>query len=390
MAASKSKDPWAATASPAGGGGGGGWGANDGGWGGGGADKGGWGGTKDDEWGDAGWGETAARGGGGGGWGDTRSAAGGWGDNKPTAGGWGDTKSNGAWGAEPTNPPAGGGWGSMGDSGAGGWGTPQSGPSDLKKKSNVPRTQDTGYIMPSKTLTHAQKGTNVPLQFVDPHNKLNEYTNVKFVESGGEALRTVARAFFGKDRKARERFRWSFSPDKDPRVSSVLDWIDAVSYSLGAFGLHKFLQSQERGALVVNAAYRAPKNPNEPAFDWITFDQSQKTKDKILQESIALYDPTDRFGNSVAIWRRKINIPNNIKLMLQAEIQTVLAGLRREEDYVVHVDEIPGPAPQYMASPRTRRGSIPPLYTAPDGVLSKKQKLPKDPNKKKRPWWKIF
>ncbi|KAF9055015.1 hypothetical protein BDZ89DRAFT_937597 [Hymenopellis radicata] len=203
--------------------------------------------------------------------------------------------------------------------------------------------------MPSKTLTHAQKGTNVPLQFVDPHNKLNEYTNVKFVESGGEALQSVARAFFGKERKARERFRWSFSPDKDPRVSSVLDWIDAVSYSLGAFGLHKFLQSQERGALVVNAAYRAPKNPNEPAFDWMTFDQSQKTKDKILQESIALYDPDRQIvvfvflpshtGNSVAIWRRKINIPNNIKLMLQAEIQTVLAGLRREEDYVVHVDE---------------------------------------------------
>lgn len=313
MAASKSKDPWAATASPAGGGGGGGWGANDGGWGGGGADKGGWGGTKDDEWGDAGWGETAARGGGGGGWGDTRSAAGGWGDNKPTAGGWGDTKSNGAWGAEPTNPPAGGGWGSMGDSGAGGWGTPQSGPSDLKKKSNVPRTQDTGYIMPSKTLTHAQKGTNVPLQFVDPHNKLNEYTNVKFVESGGEALRTVARAFFGKDRKARERFRWSFSPDKDPRVSSVLDWIDAVSYSLGAFGVSTILtfssllicSSFTNSCKVKNAARSSstlhialPRTPTNPLSTGSPLTRVKRQRTRSCKSPLPYMTRTDRLSFS--------------------------------------------------------------------------------------------
>ena len=91
--------------------------------------------------------------------------------------------------------------------------------------------------MPSKTLTHAYKGTTVPLNFVDAHNKLNEYTNVKFTESHGEALSAVNHAFFGKERKARERIRWAFPPDKDPRVSSVLDWIDAVEYSLGAYGV---------------------------------------------------------------------------------------------------------------------------------------------------------
>lgn len=81
----------------------------------------------------------------------------------------------------------------------------------------------------------------------------------------------------------------------------------------------------------------------------MTFETLQKTKDKILQESVAFYEPDRQVvvfvflpspsGSSVALWRRKINVPNNIKLMLQAEIHTVLAGLRRETDYVVHVDE---------------------------------------------------
>ena len=42
---------------------------------------------------------------------------------------------------------------------------------------------------------------------------------------------------------------------------------------------------------------------------------------------------------SIAIWRRKINVPNNTRLMLQGEIQLCMSGLRREQDYLVHVDE---------------------------------------------------
>ena len=198
--------------------------------------------------------------------------------------------------------------------------------------------------------------------------------------------------------------------------------------------MHKFLQTQERGALLVNAAYRHPSKPNEPAFDWLIFDQLQKTYDKVLQESVAFYQPEKQTvvfvflpspsGNSVAIWRRRINVPNNIRLMLQAQIRHAMAGLRHEKDYLVYVDEYvafvpntstsssffrkPNPDAMYgtsatgkdgqrgMFSPRTRKGSIPPLYTAPDGVLTMKKgklgkapKAPKDPNKKRK-WWHIF
>lgn len=41
----------------------------------------------------------------------------------------------------------------------------------------------------------------------------------------------------------------------------------------------------------------------------------------------------------MAMWRRKVNVPNNLRLTYQEEIMLALAALRHEKDYVVHVDE---------------------------------------------------
>ncbi|KAJ7638553.1 hypothetical protein FB45DRAFT_786887 [Roridomyces roridus] len=221
--------------------------------------------------------------------------------------------------------------------------------------------------MPSKTLAHAQQGTTTPLFTGAPRNKVSEGADVQFVDSKGEALKFVHQALFGKGRKAKDRIHWLFSPDKDERVSSLLHWIDLMSYNLGAYGLHRFLQSREKGALIANADYRPNhvranshqilwlihfQSPNEPAFDWLTFDDLQLTKDKILQESVAFYDPAvtcivfvflpSKSGNSVAMWRRKISVGNNTRASRINEIRLAKAALRREKDYIVHVDEIPG------------------------------------------------
>ena len=204
---------------------------------------------------------------------------------------------------------------------------------------------------------------------------MNEYADVRFTESGGAALTPVERALFGNARLAKDRIHWMFPSDKDERVASLLSWIQTVSYNLGGFGvcifmprscrlalsahskltlvfcdqLHKFLQSRERGALVANADFRPNKSKNEPAFDWLTFDQLQLTRDRILQESVAFYDPAvqvivfvflpSKSGNSMAMWRRKIKVPNNLRLTYQREITLALATLRKEKDYIVHVDE---------------------------------------------------
>ena len=90
-------------------------------------------------------------------------------------------------------------------------------------------------------------------------------------------------------------------------------------------------------------------HPHEPAFDWLTFDQLRETRDPILQNSAIRYDPAmvvcvfvflpSESGNSVAMWRRKINVPNNTRLRFQHEIGIAKGGLRKDKDYVVHVDE---------------------------------------------------
>jgi hypothetical protein len=91
------------------------------------------------------------------------------------------------------------------------------------------------------------------------------------------------------------------------------------------------------------------KHPNQPAFDWLTFDELQHSMDRTLQESVAFYDPAvqvmvfvflpSKSGNSVAMWRRKVNVPNNTRLILQHELNVAMAGLRKQQDYVVHVDQ---------------------------------------------------
>lgn len=103
--------------------------------------------------------------------------------------------------------------------------------------------------------------------------------------------------------------RWSFDPTKEEKVSRLLDWIQATSHAVATFGvstillathkvfqnifeqLQKFLESGQRGAIIANAGYRSYMNPQEPAFDWITWPFVVKTLDRTLQQSLAYYDP---------------------------------------------------------------------------------------------------
>lgn len=109
-----------------------------------------------------------------------------------------------------------------------------------------------------------------------------------------------------------------------------------------------FLRTQQRGALIANVDFRAKKNPNAPAFDWVTFDDVVDTHDKILQESIAFYEPDNqvlvfvfllsRSGNSLAMWRRKLAVPIAVRNQNHIEITRLTNTLARRK-YVVTVDE---------------------------------------------------
>ena len=39
------------------------------------------------------------------------------------------------------------------------------------------------------------------------------------------------------------------------------------------------------------------------------------------------------------MWRRKIDVPDHLRLTYQREITLALDGLRREDEYIVHIDE---------------------------------------------------
>lgn len=90
-------------------------------------------------------------------------------------------------------------------------------------------------------------------------------------------------------------------------------------------------------------------NAKEPAIDWLTFNQLQGTMDKTLQESVAFYDPSAQVmvfvylpsesGNSIAIWRVKINVPEKTRLKYRAEINAMVKILPKHTEYSVYVDE---------------------------------------------------
>jgi hypothetical protein len=245
--------------------------------------------------------------------------------------------------------------------------------------------------VPSKTMAAAQQqGLTTTL--------INDTSIARFVESRGAGLAFVSNAFFGNARLSKERIYWLFPQDKDPRISTLLAWVQKMSFNLGTYGLMKFLEHRERGGLFVNAAFRLRQHPQEPAFDFLTFDQLQGTMDKTLQESVAFYDPArfamvfvflpSQSGNSVAIWRRKINVPDSARQKYRPQIEAIVRSLRPPEEYVVMVDELPR---KPKATTTTHKPGQ--LRKAAKTANSKAtNKFTQDPNaaKKARKWWKFF
>ena len=98
------------------------------------------------------------------------------------------------------------------------------------------------YPMPSRTMAYANGTAQDPLEVFSPglsrkHNSMHDYANIKLLESYGEALEPVENAFFGRDRKARERIHWQFPHDKDERVRHALEWLHDFADGVGAFGV---------------------------------------------------------------------------------------------------------------------------------------------------------
>lgn len=86
---------------------------------------------------------------------------------------------------------------------------------------------------------------------------------------------------------------------------------------------------------------------NQPAFDWVTIKNLQPTWDKTLQESVICYNPRiqvvvivfllSKSGKSMAVWRRKLPLPESLRRASQKNIEAIMAKLDavpRDKAYV--------------------------------------------------------
>ncbi|KAG6880429.1 hypothetical protein C0992_000031 [Termitomyces sp. T32_za158] len=257
------------------------------------------------------------------------------------------------------------------------------------------------HAISPETLKATNSSTSLKLSL--PPGTINESSN--------EAFKPALRAIFGEERLARERIYWIYSPKNDPAVDSILYWIRPMEHYLAFFGLLKFLETKERGALFINVEFRLKEYPDKPVFDWLGYKQVRKSADRILQQSILVTDPAEetvvfvyllsRTGNSVAMWRRKLHVTKDIRQKYLKALKKVKAGLRPDED--IWDDELP-PSDKGKQSKNTKKSM--------QATKAEPAKLNKDPvsrkltkpalkthqhgqslptvAQKKRKWWQIL
>lgn len=90
------------------------------------------------------------------------------------------------------------------------------------------------YSLPSKAFALASDGRQT-VSSLGPKGTSQLHTY--FVDSRGEALLDAEKALFSPARLARNRIHWTFSPLKDERVSSLLEWIELMKPSLATYGV---------------------------------------------------------------------------------------------------------------------------------------------------------
>ena len=62
-------------------------------------------------------------------------------------------------------------------------------------------------------------------------------TELSIIDAQGAALAPAQRAFYSRERLARYRIHWAFDPNKDARVSSLLDWIQRMRFDVATHGV---------------------------------------------------------------------------------------------------------------------------------------------------------
>lgn len=174
---------------------------------------------------------------------------------------------------------------------------------------------------------------------------------VRIAESNGKCLEEAKAALFGRHAPPEERIIWNHTADKDKGMQNLLDWVDKVKWGLASLGLHKFMATKQRGALVFNVNGRLSNDPKTPAVDWFTFADAQKTLDKQLQKYIGEYNPAEyvlvftfrvmRGGQVMHMWGKKLAIPQTLPVTYATEIRDALKKVNKKRLEVLTEDPAP-------------------------------------------------
>ncbi|KAB5588658.1 hypothetical protein CTheo_7896 [Ceratobasidium theobromae] len=145
---------------------------------------------------------------------------------------------------------------------------------------------------------------------------------VEIVESGGVALVEAQDAFTNSRRPVWTRILWSVPSEHDSGVRKIISKLGQkeVAEGLASLGVRKYLETG-RGAIFCNA-HSNLGSTSKLVVDWITFRDTQKTRDKMLQRDVLSNDPSSSVliyvfitlqdKRSVAIWRKRVPLSVNI------------------------------------------------------------------------------
>ena len=162
---------------------------------------------------------------------------------------------------------------------------------DALKALKAPLPSITGAVGKNKNLVIAAEDNARVLDSGLPSQTSSHI--VRVAESGGECLKEAEVALYGRHTVPSDRIIWNRTAESDKQMKSFLEWIDKVRWGLASLGLHKFLETKARGALIFNINGRLSNSPQTPAVDWITFSDAQRTLDAQLQQFISTYNPME-------------------------------------------------------------------------------------------------
>lgn len=98
----------------------------------------------------------------------------------------------------------------------------------------------------SRTFKHA---TASSASILDGGARNGPHTQVQILDSGGAALESADRALFGHERLANQRIHWMFSPYKDQRVASLMEWVQAMNHALATVGVSSLNHSHSHSSI---------------------------------------------------------------------------------------------------------------------------------------------